>query len=634
MQLAVSRRRETLADVSAVQMTRYPPGLISALEKLKDDSTVVHALIAGHRPPVDRAADGPDAGGRKALPAQPAVRHPPATRGAHRPAPGALNRTVNPRMTRRTLLVTAAGRPRGRRLQQRVLQVGRHHHDHRRHDTARVHVATAADHHGVHGAAHHRGRRPATRSPGWPSPTRPPQNRPALVVKIDNHPEARPQTGLNQADVVFEEQVEGITRFFAVFQSGDSNPVGPIRSARTTDVNIVAMLAKPLFAWSGGNPTVTAQIRRRRPHRRRLRQRQQDRRLRALPTARTPRPSSTRSTPTRRSSTRSPREGRAPPAPLFTVPGRRRRRRRRRPRRRGEAAARVDPRAVPLGRRRQGVGAAARTASPTSTTTACQIAPANVVVHVHRLREREGPAVAQPGRGVTVGSGEAWVFTDGKVVKGTWDREDPSRAAGAQATPRPGDRASRPAARGWSCPNPATPTLIDRRRVSPRIGRLSRRPDRLEFEPMSSSAAPRATGTFRVKRGLAEMLKGGVIMDVVDAEQAKVAEDAGAVAVMALERVPADIRRDGGVARMSDPAMIEGIKAAVTIPVMAKARIGHFAEAQILEALGVDYIDESEVLTPADEAHHIDKWAFTVPVRVRRHQPGRGPAPHLRGRGA
>jgi len=116
-----------------------------------------------------------------------------------------------------------------------------------------------------------------------------------------------------------------------------------------------------------------------------------------------------------------------------------------------------------------------------------------------------------------------------------------------------------------------------------------------------------------VKRGLAEMLRGGVIMDVVTPEHAKIAEDAGAVAVMALERVPADIRRDGGVARMSDPALIEAIKAAVTIPVMAKARIGHFAEAQILEALEVDYIDESEVLTPADEAYHIDKWAFEVP---------------------
>src|SRR4030088_2049531 len=122
----------------------------------------------------------------------------------------------------------------------------------------------------------------------------------------------------------------------------------------------------------------------------------------------------------------------------------------------------------------------------------------------------------------------------------------------------------------------------------------------------------RATGTFRVKRGLAEMLKGGVIMDVVTAEQAKIAEDAGACAVMALERVPADIRSEGGVARMSDPGKIREIQAEVTVPVMAKARIGHFVEAQILEALEVDYIDESEVLTPADEAHHIDKWKFTV----------------------
>jgi len=121
------------------------------------------------------------------------------------------------------------------------------------------------------------------------------------------------------------------------------------------------------------------------------------------------------------------------------------------------------------------------------------------------------------------------------------------------------------------------------------------------------------TATFRVKRGLAEMLKGGVIMDVVTAEEARVAEQAGAVAVMALERVPADIRRDGGVARMSDPEMIAGIQEAVSIPVMAKARIGHFAEAQVLQALDVDYVDESEVLTPADEANHIDKHAFEVP---------------------
>jgi pyridoxal 5'-phosphate synthase pdxS subunit len=123
----------------------------------------------------------------------------------------------------------------------------------------------------------------------------------------------------------------------------------------------------------------------------------------------------------------------------------------------------------------------------------------------------------------------------------------------------------------------------------------------------------RDVATHRVKTGLAEMLKGGVIMDVVTPDHARVAESAGAAAVMALERVPADIRTAGGVARMSDPSMIEGIQAAVTIPVMAKARIGHFAEAQVLEALEVDYVDESEVLTPADEANHIDKWAFKVP---------------------
>jgi pyridoxal 5'-phosphate synthase pdxS subunit len=120
-------------------------------------------------------------------------------------------------------------------------------------------------------------------------------------------------------------------------------------------------------------------------------------------------------------------------------------------------------------------------------------------------------------------------------------------------------------------------------------------------------------GTMRVKAGLAEMLKGGVIMDVVNAEEARIAEDAGAVAVMALERVPADIRRDGGVARMADPDKIREIQEAVTIPVMAKCRIGHFVEAQILEALEVDYVDESEVLTPADLEHHVDKWRFTVP---------------------
>jgi pyridoxal 5'-phosphate synthase pdxS subunit len=137
-------------------------------------------------------------------------------------------------------------------------------------------------------------------------------------------------------------------------------------------------------------------------------------------------------------------------------------------------------------------------------------------------------------------------------------------------------------------------------------------PDQSEHAAPGTPSSPEV-GTARVKRGMAEMLKGGVIMDVVNAEQAKIAEDAGAVAVMALERVPADIRAEGGVSRMSDPDMIDEIIATVSIPVMAKARIGHFVEAQVLQTLGVDYIDESEVLTPADYANHIDKWPFTVP---------------------
>ncbi|HLV05872.1 pyridoxal 5'-phosphate synthase lyase subunit PdxS [uncultured Georgenia sp.] len=132
-------------------------------------------------------------------------------------------------------------------------------------------------------------------------------------------------------------------------------------------------------------------------------------------------------------------------------------------------------------------------------------------------------------------------------------------------------------------------------------------------EPTTSAADQPQAGTPRVRRGLADHLKGGVIMDVVTPEQARIAEDAGAVAVMALERVPADIRAEGGVSRMSDPDMIEGIIGAVSIPVMAKVRIGHFVEAQVLQSLGVDFVDESEVLSPADYEHHIDKWAFTVP---------------------
>src|ERR687887_559544 len=138
-------------------------------------------------------------------------------------------------------------------------------------------------------------------------------------------------------------------------------------------------------------------------------------------------------------------------------------------------------------------------------------------------------------------------------------------------------------------------------------------------------------GTMRVKSGLAEMLKGGVIMDVTTADQARIAEEAGAVAVMALERVPADIRAEGGVARMADPDKVQEIQEAVTIPVMAKARIGHFVEAQILEALEVDYIDESEVLTPADESNHIDKWQFKVPFGWGPPNLGEGPRGNAEG---
>jgi pyridoxal 5'-phosphate synthase pdxS subunit len=145
------------------------------------------------------------------------------------------------------------------------------------------------------------------------------------------------------------------------------------------------------------------------------------------------------------------------------------------------------------------------------------------------------------------------------------------------------------------------------------FGSATQKNRRAREAKVTDSTNAQELGTNRVKRGLAEMLKGGVIMDVVNAEQAKIAEDAGAVAVMALERVPADIRSQGGVARMSDPDLIDGIIAAVSIPVMAKARIGHFVEAQVLEALKVDYIDESEVLSPADYVNHIDKWKFTVP---------------------
>ncbi len=207
-----------------------------------------------------------------------------------------------------------------------------------------------------------------------------------------------------------------------------------------------------------------------------------------------------------------------------------------------------------------------------------------------------------------VGEGDAWVLTAGGLVQGRWSK--PALDGVTTYTDVDGNPIGLTPGRTWV----ALPQAGGATRASPQLVQLGPRGGADgTIRGMPPAEPTHDTGTTRVKRGLAEMLKGGVIMDVVDPEQAKIAEDAGAVAVMALERVPSDIRRDGGVARMSDPEMIEGIKAVVTIPVMAKARIGHFVEAQVLEALGVDYVDESEVLTPADEAHHIDKWAFTVP---------------------
>src|SRR3954453_9523164 len=184
-----------------------------------------------------------------------------------------------------------------------------------------------------------------------------------------------------------------------------------------------------------------------------------------------------------------------------------------------------------------------------------------------------------------------------------------------RATPRARFVHLPPRARRRTCPT-------SWRRTATRSSSGRRRPTRTSSTPPLAASSPRGLdtiaamaeyGTMRVKSGLAEMLKGGVIMDVVNADQAKIAEAAGAVAVMALEGVPADIRVEGGVARMSDPEMIQEIQESVTIPVMAKCRIGHFVEAQILQALEIDYIDESEVLPPADLEHHVDKWKFTVP---------------------
>ena len=244
--------------------------------------------------------------------------------------------------------------------------------------------------------------------------------------------------------------------------------------------------------------------------------------------------------------------------------------------------------------------------SPEILASGAQFAPKNVVVMFVQYVGGDPNHGNEGAEAVITGHGTAVVFTAGKEIVGTWSRPDKNQPA---QLARRGRQRHRAHARSDLGRAPEYRLLGHENSVAGR-----RTPgSRLSLMANDRTIGERTTGTARVKRGLAEMLRGGVIMDVVDAQQAKIAEDAGAVAVMALERVPSDIRRDGGVARMSDPSMIEGIQKAVTVPVMAKCRIGHFAEAQVLQALGVDYVDESEVLTPADEAHHVDKWQFTVP---------------------
>ena len=437
-------------------------------------------------------------------------------------------------------------------------------------------------------------------------------------MKIDNHPDARPQSGLNQADIVYEENVEHLTRFAAVFQTTAPDPVGPIRSGRTQDVELLGSLNQPIFAWSGGNPGVTKAIN------------SSDFIVANVQTNARAASKSFRSRDNAAPHnlyaqgsglfTLSP-EVPAPPPQQFLY-------------RKADAPVEgVASGGVEL--KMDGVNVSWKFDPKTSKylrfqggsahndAALGQVNADNVVVLV--VDYQASSVDAKSPEAQTTGTGEVFVFSGDKVLHGTWTRGD--RLQPYTLTADSGNPIELTPGRTWvELARTDSTTLIPGLTRSGRIVGGGRSTTQAPFSPWvtdrgggtletmtSSSSTPRATGTYPVKRGLAEMLKGGVIMDVVTSEQAKIAEDAGATAVMALERVPADIRRDGGVARMSDPEMIEAIKAAVTIPVMAKVRIGHFVEAQILESLGVDYVDESEVLTPADETHHIDKFAFTVP---------------------
>ena len=455
-------------------------------------------------------------------------------------------------------------------------------------------------------------------------------DRPALAVKIDNAPAALPQAGLNDADLVFVERVEGgLTRLLAVFHSRDTELVGPVRSARSTDVPILRTLGEPLFSWSGANAEFATLIRN---------SNVVDVGFEAAFEAYTEDPD------------------RSPPSHLFSS---------------SEALydAADGAGAAPLGveyRRlapdeelpliaesatvveidygdteviwawdeEQSVWLRSQDGEPQLLTDGSQVSANSIIVQF--VNYRDTGLVDSSGAPVPeaelIGQGDAWYFVRGSRILGSWDRRLDTQSPqylfqnGTFALLEPGSNLDR-ARRAGERVDRLTPTPVDPTSVTANCFGVG------PLRPIASCAMTEqtGTGTFAVKRGLADMLAGGVIMDVVNAEQARIAEDAGAVAVMALERVPADIRRDGGVARMSDPQLITEIQAAVTIPVMAKARIGHFAEAQVLQHLDVDYIDESEVLTPADEAHHIDKMAFDVPFVCGATNLGEALRPHRRG---
>ncbi len=384
------------------------------------------------------------------------------------------------------------------------------------------------------------------------------ETRPALAIKIDNNnSNARPNhSGLAVADIVYEEIVESGTRFAAVFHTQDSDPVGPVRSGREQDVAILSSLNSPLFGWSGGNPGVTRLI--------------ADSVLTDLNWQRN-------AGSYQRGPGRSPHD-------LYTAT---------------QTLYELTPDDHPG-------------------------APAQQFVYVAPDGEFEGVEVNRVDIDLDVtdvgwewrDDAEGWLRFQEATTHAPRGSSWPTTSAATSSPPPCSTRSTRPTSRRWCSTAPTTGRSTSRS-TSPECYRWH--PCECRFGSdrtpggVSTLTLMSETGTFPVKRGLAEMLKGGVIMDVVTPEQAKIAEDAGAVAVMALERVPADIRADGGVARMSDPEMIQGIQEVCSIPVMAKARIGHFVEAQILQALDVDFIDESEVLTPADEAYHIDKMAFDVP---------------------